>query len=99
MQELNKKFVENTGYTPKDIVGKPMTELANIIPPDNLDKALRKFSQFLKSKKIAPFEIQYKHKNGEIRWLEINAVNMQEEKEISNVIGTARDITEEKKDG
>ncbi len=95
VEELNNSFIQSTGYKKEEIVGKPMVRLVNIIPFKSLLKSVRKFYEFLQNNEISPFEIEYKHKSGEIRRLEINAVSMGNDKELDRVIGVARDITDD----
>ena len=97
VQEINKTFTETTGYDKDEIVGKPITDFSHLILEESLEKAVNKFTEFLREGEVDPFTIKYHHKNGETRFLEVNAVNMVSRSKIDRVIGIARDITEKKK--
>lgn len=59
----NKKILDFTGYTRKELIGESFTRL-KILKVKNIARLLKMLAQAIKGRKIQNFEISWQHKNG-----------------------------------
>jgi len=89
----NPKLLEILGYSFKELSSKPFGEF---IHPDDREMAASQHVRRLEGKEISTY-VQYRmiRKNGEIRWIETNAVIIEWEGKLAT-LGFITDITEQK---
>ena len=92
----NTAFLQLTGYTQKDIVGKHITRLPTLRMRD-IPKFGKLFTSFLKAKFSTPFEFHWVHRNGTHRLGEVHATFIREKGSVTGIQAVVRDITERKK--
>ncbi len=87
---------EKLGYSIDDFIGVPFNTYVH--PEDNF-LVLQCFELVVtKKKKLSGLEFRIKHKNGKWHWLSISATPIvNEEGEITSIIGVGNDITQRKK--
>lgn len=92
----NPAFIELTGYSKEEIVGRYFTKLSTIRLAD-IPKYLKMFQSTLRGRKPLKFKYSYKRKNGEIHWAEASYGIIKKNGRISEMQIICREITEEKK--
>ncbi|MBN1502335.1 PAS domain S-box protein [Candidatus Woesearchaeota archaeon] len=92
----NQAFIDLTGYSKKDIVGRHFSKLPTIIRRDILNY-VRLFKSLIKGKIKKPFEFKWRRKDGAIRFGEIRINLIKKDKKVIGVQAFLRDITERKK--
>jgi PAS domain S-box-containing protein len=92
----NSAFLDLTGFSKDDIVGKHMTRLPTVRAKD-IPYYIKLFANMVKGKLSMPVEFQWVHKDGDIRWGEVHATLLKQKGKITGVHIIARDITERKK--
>ncbi|MGD2248637.1 MAG: PAS domain S-box protein [Candidatus Methanofastidiosia archaeon] len=91
----NTAFLELTGYSKDEIVGKHMTKLPTIHFKD-LPQYIKLFSALLRGKIFTPFEFDWVYKDGSIHQGEIHATLMKKNGKKIGIQSIVRDITERK---
>jgi len=87
--------VENMlGYTPAEMVGRPITDYIQKGDIPRLQTAMEKIVQ--EPETTYPIEIHFRHKNGSWRYLEAKAKGLIKGGELSGVVVNTRDITKRK---
>jgi PAS domain S-box-containing protein len=92
----NTAFLNISGYSRDEIVGKHISRLPTIRAKD-LPTYVKLFSSLMRGKMSAPFEFAWVHKDGSTRWGEIHTSLMKKDGKIGGVQAVTRDITERKK--
>jgi PAS domain S-box-containing protein len=91
----NTAFLNLSGFTKKEIIGKHFTKLPTLHIKD-ISKYTRMFNSLLKGKVPKPLKIPSRHKNGQTRWGELRFCLMKKGRKIMGIQGIVRDITERK---
>jgi PAS domain S-box-containing protein len=99
----NKTFYSNRwksllGYYPDELTDK-YSEWEELLHPEDKDRMTRFMSTFLNSDlRVYEAEFRMKHKNGHFIWIKSRAIALRDENgKATRILGTHRDITEEKK--
>lgn len=92
----NEIVKETTGFSREEIAGRHITKLPFVRAKDSL-RYLKIFTSILKGKVPAPFEAEYKHRDGSNRIAEIRASLMKINKKIVGIQAIGTDITDRKK--
>ena len=79
------------GYSPQDIVGTPFSRY---VLSSQIDQSKNVFRQAITGKNVDLVERQLLHKNGEIKYVEINGAPIIKDGEIIGTQGIVRDITQ-----
>lgn len=95
--EANKAITEVLGYKKEYIIGKKISELKKLIPSESMGIILKNFSKRLMGLKPAPYVINLVSTKGEIRFFEISASLIKDEKKVMGVLAIIRDVTEREK--
>ncbi|MFP3984660.1 MAG: PAS domain S-box protein [Candidatus Bathyarchaeia archaeon] len=90
------RFVALSGYSKDEIVGKHFSKIGWLQLRD-LPKHLKLFSSLIRGKVPEPFELNYKHKDGEPHVGEVFVSLMKKHGKITGIQAILRDITEYKK--
>jgi len=91
----NPAFTRETGYPVEDIIGKHFT-LTGYLLAREIPRFMMMFRSIVRGKSVPPFEFQFKHKEGSIRWAEAHVGFQEIEGEKVGILGLIRDITERK---
>ncbi len=89
----NRDFIKTTEYDAKELIGKPFLLLVH---SEDIEKVKNIHTNRRKGKKIEPYEIRFLKKNGEVRWGEVHAVEINW-KNGPAILGFITDITEKRK--
>ena len=81
------------GYKPQDFIGKPVSNLGNILTPESLDQAMADISFVLKGETISTTIYQFVAKDGTIKYGEVSGSPLMRDGKIIGIISVARDIT------
>jgi len=92
----NKLALDFTGYAIHELIGKHFTEV-KAFQPENKIKYIRLFTRFLAGKKIKPFLINWKHKDGRNFIGEVHTSPMKKNKKIVGIQLIILDLTEKTK--
>lgn len=92
----NTAFLDLTGYSKEEIVGKHIIKLPTIHFKD-LPTYLKLFRAVIQGKIFTPFEFDWVHKDGSIHKGEIHATLMKKNGKKIGIQAVVRDITERKK--
>jgi PAS domain S-box-containing protein len=84
------------GYKPQDFIGRPASDLANILTPEAFEQAITNFSLILKGEATPAGIYQCAAKDGTIKHLEASGSPVIREGKVVGIISVARDITERK---
>jgi PAS domain S-box-containing protein len=84
------------GYKPEDFIGRPVSDLENILTPESFQQAITDTSMVLKGETIPVTVYQFIAKDGTIKYGEVSGSPLMRDGEIIGVISVARDITERK---
>ncbi len=95
ISSLNSAFEKITGRPVSEWIGKEFTELVH---PDDLEFAVEMFKETMAGKENPSGEVRVRTKWGGYRMLEFKAVAQSRMGRVEGVAGTARDITERKRD-
>ncbi len=93
---LNPATIEMTGYTRPEVLGKHFAELESTLSGD-IPKYYKIFNAYIRGKKIPPFEAKWKHKNGDIRYVEMHIAPIKKRFRLMGLVAILRDITDRKK--
>jgi PAS domain S-box-containing protein len=91
---LNPAFERITGWSRSEWLNKHFAELVH---PDDLNKAVETFHQAMRGETPPPYELRIKTKSGDYLVGEFISTPLIEKGEIVGELGIARDITEHKK--
>ena len=86
-----------SGYSPEELVGKPITELP-ILSPAFWKQALADIQQVLAGNRVESREYEFTSKDGSIKWGEVSGAPLIVQGEVAGVVFVARDITERRRD-
>jgi PAS domain S-box-containing protein len=89
-------FMTLSGYSKDEIIGKRFSDIGFIQMRD-LPKYLKMFSSIIRGKVPDPFEISYRHKDGEPHVGEVYTSLMRKKGKIISIQSVLMDITERKK--
>lgn len=92
IKNVNKAAVELTGYPKKELVGTTL-ENTPFFPTKTRETLEKKFRQRLQGKHIIPYTVPLERKDGEIRYVEVNANPLKQKKTNIGSIGILRDVT------
>jgi PAS domain S-box-containing protein len=92
---VNKAFLDLTGFSEDEIVGKHFTKLGTLRPSE-MPKYVKLFMNILRSKKPAPFEFVYLKKDGRLRDAEAHVALLKRNGKKIGFQAILRDITERK---
>jgi PAS domain S-box-containing protein len=81
------------GYTPEEVVGKPVRKFIHL---GDIPSLLKAFVCLLQGKEVKELEYRIKNKDGSIGYVEINAFPLFQNNKISGVQGVIREITAKK---
>ncbi len=83
------------GYLPEELVGR--TAFRELVHPDDLKQTRHVFAALLQEPG-KPFSCEYRlrHKDGSWRWIDGNAMNLQDDPHVAAIVVNYRDITERK---
>jgi PAS domain S-box-containing protein len=84
------------GYKPKDFIGRPVSDLGNILAPESFEQAVADISFILKGNTISATIYRFIAKDGTIKYGEVSGSPVMREGKIIGMISVARDITERK---
>jgi PAS domain S-box-containing protein/putative nucleotidyltransferase with HDIG domain len=85
------------GYKPQDFIGRPVSDLGNILTPESFNQALADIDLVLKGKIIPAAVYQFIAKDGIIKYGEVSGSAIMHENKIIGIISVARDITDRKR--
>lgn len=102
IEEVNEAFYEKTGYEEKEIEGKGIEELP-VLSDEDKKKVLQGYEMRMADQDIPeklefPYSIEYKTKDGEKRYAELNAKILKKEDKSKGSVAILRDITHAKKE-
>lgn len=92
----NKAFLEITGYSKDEIIGKHFTKLPTVRAQD-ISASIKFFTSLLKGKSPGPFESEWSARDGTARFVETHATVMRVDGRIVAVMAVVRDMTERKR--
>jgi len=96
VNEWNQKTADITGYSKEEAINKPL--VSTFIVP-KLQKSVQDvLMNALKGEEKSNYELEFKTKNNEVRFLLVNATTRRGPKNnITGVVGVAQDVTESTK--
>ncbi len=96
--DLNPALAEITGYPKDTFLGKRIVDIS-ALDEDAKEKGVQVFREIVSGERTEPepFEIKFKSKDGERRYVRVNVRLIQDDEEIEGVLVTCIDITEQKK--
>ncbi|MCK4224750.1 MAG: PAS domain S-box protein, partial [candidate division Zixibacteria bacterium] len=84
-----------TGYTKEELIGKHFNRVGWIKNKD-IPHYSKLFKEFLNGKKVAPFEMQVRHKDGKLFWIEVHISRIKARGKVTGIQVNVRNITERK---
>jgi len=84
------------GYKPQDFIGRPVSDLVNILTPESFEQAVADMSLVLKGDAIAAI-YRFIAKDGNIKYGEVSGSPVMRDGKIIGIISVARDITDRKR--
>lgn len=91
---INPRVKKILGYDPSELIGK---HIKVTTPLNDITKVSDALMRVLKGREVFGLEIRQKHKQGEVLFVEINAVPIQKDGKVIAVQGIMRDVTDRKK--
>jgi PAS domain S-box-containing protein len=85
------------GYKPQDFIGRPVSDLENILTPESFPQAIADIGLILKGETITSTVYRFIAKDGTTKVVEVSGSPLVREGEIIGIASVARDITERKK--
>ncbi|MCX5830662.1 MAG: PAS domain S-box protein [Deltaproteobacteria bacterium] len=82
------------GYKPQDFIGRPVSDLGNVLTPESFEQALADMSLILKGDTIHATIYRFIAKDGTIKYGEVSGSPVMREGKIIGIISVARDITD-----
>ena len=94
----SRRWKSMLGYYPDELTDN-FSEWENLLHPEDKDRMIHFFNNFLNSDlRLYDVEFRMKHKNGYLVWIRSRAIALSDQSgKIFRIIGTHRDISEEKK--
>jgi PAS domain S-box-containing protein len=92
----NQAFVELTGYSKDDIIGKNFVNLPTLRKRD-IPKYIKLFASITRGKTPGPFEFEWVRKDGSIRIGDIRIGIIKKDGKITGIQAVIRDVTDRKK--
>jgi PAS domain S-box-containing protein len=91
---LNPEFEKMTGYSSKDFIGRPFTD---VLTPDHVQPTVDRFQRGLAGEEIPVYEVEVKSRDGGPIPLELKVTSLMDAAgRVAGRIGVARDIRERK---
>jgi PAS domain S-box-containing protein len=84
------------GYKPQDFIGRPVSDLGNILTPESFEQAIADISSILKGDTILAALYRFIAKDGTIKYGEVSGSPVMRGGKIIGLISIARDITDRK---
>ncbi len=84
------------GYKPQDFIGRPVSDLGNILTPESFEQAVADISLILKGETIPATIYRFIAKDGTIKYGEVSGSPVMRDGKIIGIISVARDITDRK---
>ena len=84
------------GYEPQEFIGRPVTDLGNILTPESLQQAITDTGLILNGSAISGAIYQFIAKDGTIKYGEVSGSPIMRDGKISAIISVARNITDRK---
>lgn len=84
------------GYAPEDLVGRNVSDLANILAPESLEQAVADISKVLSGETISSSVYEFITKDGERKFGEISGSPRIRDGKVIGTTSVARDITDRK---
>ena len=84
------------GYKPEDFIGRPVTDLKDILAPESFEQAVADTVLILKGETITATIYRFIAKDGTIRYGEVSGSPIMRDGKIIGIISIARDITKRK---
>jgi PAS domain S-box-containing protein len=84
------------GYKPQYFIGRPVTDLANILMPESFEQAVADTVLILKGETISATIYRFIAKDGTIKYGEVSGSPVMRDGKIIGMISVARDITRRK---
>ena len=98
VNEWNQKTAEITGYLQEEALGKHL--VSEFIVPELRESVREVMTNALKGDEKSNYELEFKTKTNEVRYLLVNATTRKDAKNnIIGVVGVAQDVTESTKNG
>ena len=91
---INPRAKKILGYDPSELIGK---HIKVTTPLNDITKVSDALMRVLKGREVFGLEIRQKHKDGDILFVEINAVPIKKDGKVIAVQGIMRDVTDRKK--
>ena len=85
------------GYKAEDFIGRPASDLRQILTSESFDRAIANLSKMLKGEKIPATTYAFVAKDGTLKHIEIYGSPLIRYGQVAGTISVARDITERKK--
>jgi PAS domain S-box-containing protein/putative nucleotidyltransferase with HDIG domain len=86
--------VKILGYKPQDFIGRPVSDLGNVLTPESFEQAVADISFVLKGVTIHAAIYKFIAKDGTIKIGEVSGSPLMHEGKIIGIISVARDITD-----
>ncbi|MCX5819380.1 MAG: PAS domain S-box protein [Deltaproteobacteria bacterium] len=84
------------GYKPQDFIGRPVSDVGNILMPESFEQAVADISLVLKGDTISATVYRFIAKDGTIKYGEVSGSPVMRDGKIIGIISVARDITDRK---
>lgn len=101
LKYINYKIVDLLGYTPAEALSNKIDFFSKLIHPDDLVKLSTQYQKFLKANDADTIDYEYRIKNSKGEWRFFRSYDVvfarAADRTIREMLGTAMDITEEKK--
>ncbi|OGX52591.1 MAG: hypothetical protein A2267_03735 [Omnitrophica WOR_2 bacterium RIFOXYA12_FULL_38_10] len=91
---INPRSKKILGYDPGELIGK---HIKVTTPLNDITKVSDALMRVLKGREVFGLEIRQKHKEGEVLFVEINAVPIKKDGKVIAIQGIMRDVTDRKK--
>lgn len=85
------------GYKPQDFIGRPVSDLENILTPESFPQAIADIGLILKGETIQAAIYRFIARDGTIKVGEVSGSPLMREGEITGIVSVARDITDRRR--